>query len=543
MTETQDTRTETNTETSKSQEKRWRFRPRYCIEGTLYTETPLFIGSGEVFKKEIDPEDEPVEVSACMKDVNNRPIIPGSTLKGCMRQWLEENCSEKELINRVFGKGHESETDQGRGGKVTFHDAPLELERMEPTPLPFFNEDTQTFIEAHTCIERVTGTVAENKLFYQEVVPAGACFSVVITGSCDSDAEIALILAGLQGFCHDKNPLQLGSNTHSGKGGLSWHLDKVKVMEKEDVEKWLEEPGEHFWHFMKELSNEELKKLEELCTSFLTEDASRDDLTFNITLNFDSHFLVNDPPTKKEKEEAEKKIQELKKKNEDFNEREIKPPDFRPRKDEMDEVLLPASSFRGALRSQAERILRTIGLDACNPAFEQENEDNGKCCRKVEKLDDVKNLCLACMLFGAPGWKSPLEISDFKLKPDEYECTQQEFLAIDRFTGGGMHGAKFNACAIYKPIFQGEVKINSKRLKLCGSENCQKLLGLLAFTLRDLIEGDITFGFGASKGYGTCTADIKGWEHEGFRSMASSEVNLLKKNQESEESGPEAPKS
>jgi len=78
-----------------------------------------------------------------------------------------------------------------------------------------------------------------------------------------------------------------------------------------------------------------------------------------------------------------------------------------------------------------------------------------------------------------------------------------------RFTGRGKKGAKFNAYVIYKPVFQGEVKINSKRLELCGPENCQKLFALLAFVFKDLREGDITFGFGASKGYGTCTADIK----------------------------------
>ena len=32
--------------------------------------------------------------------------------------------------------------------------------------------------------------------------------------------------------------------------------------------------------------------------------------------------------------------------------------------------------------------------------------------------------------------------------------------------------------------------------------------GLLALTLRDLLEGDVTFGFGAAKGYGACTAEF-----------------------------------
>ena len=34
-------------------------------------------------------------------------------------------------------------------------------------------------------------------------------------------------------------------------------------------------------------------------------------------------------------------------------------------------------------------------------------------------------------------------------------------------------------------------------------------MGLLAYTLRDLREGDVGFGFGAAKGFGACSATVR----------------------------------
>jgi len=506
------TKSSDNTTTNTTEEMGWSFETRWCVEGILLTETPLFIGSGEVFEHEdIDQGAGPVEVSACAKDAKGKPLVPGSTFKGCMRQWLESVCEDRGLIGLVFGQGPKSEEDQGNSAKVSFHDCPLVFSRIPPTPLPLFNKETQTYIEAHNCIDRVSGTAAENKLFYQEVVPPGVGFKFCITGRCSTYQELALILLGLEGFIDEDNPITLGSLTHSGRGRLSCCINSVKVMGPKEVDAWLKHPAETFSSHMKELSNEELHELKGLAHQLRKTPKTNSHIEFEVTLRFDSHFLVNDPPTKKEREEAEKKIEELKKKNKKVNEQEIKPPDFRPRTDEMCKVILPASSFRGALRSQAERILRTIGKKACDPSTGY-GQGKGQC-QVVTTKEDVKNLCLACKLFGAPGWRSPVEITDFKLVQGDYEMTRQEFLAVDRFTGGGKKGAKFNALAIYKPVFKGRVKIDLGRLSSNAFDNGPKeAVDLILFVLRDLIDGDITFGFGASKGYGTCKADVAGWD-------------------------------
>ncbi len=68
-------------------------------------------------------------------------------------------------------------------------------------------------------------------------------------------------------------------------------------------------------------------------------------------------------------------------------------------------------------------------------------------------------------------------------------------VAIDRLHGGAAEGLKFNVEFVMTPTLDGVLTLDLMRIAPWG-------LGLLALTLRDLVEGDVTFGFGASKGYG-----------------------------------------
>lgn len=64
-----------------------------------------------------------------------------------------------------------------------------------------------------------------------------------------------------------------------------------------------------------------------------------------------------------------------------------------------------------------------------------------------------------------------------------------------------MHQLKFNADYADRPRLRGTIGVDLKRAEPWS-------LGLVALTLRDLVEGDITLGHGASKGYGACQAVI-----------------------------------
>ena len=189
--------------------------------------------------------------------------------------------------------------------------------------------------------------------------------------------------------------------------------------------------------------------------------------------------------------------------------------------------VLPGSSLRGALRSQAERIARTLatvsawdtGKDmesrktvflttcpACNPLTTKTSDPVASCNsfiktlpkserNSIEQRGAKDKLCLACRLIGSPWNGSRLRVEDAPFVGDKVTLKVLDFLAIDRFAGGGRDTAKFDAVVLWQPKFR-------VRLFLENPEPWE--LGWLALVLRDLHDGLITVGFGAAKGFGQC---------------------------------------
>jgi CRISPR/Cas system CSM-associated protein Csm3 (group 7 of RAMP superfamily) len=158
---------------------------------------------------------------------------------------------------------------------------------------------------------------------------------------------------------------------------------------------------------------------------------------------------------------------------------------------------MPASSMRGAFRSQAERIARTLDSNA-----------GGEPSAKPKSNGIIERA------YGYSGQRARIEFSDFLSGPvDERELRVREFVAIDRFTGGAADQLKFNAKVFEPPhgaILSGSITLEVDKLKL-------EDLGLFALTLRDLCEGDIAFGKGAARGWGACTAQITEIQAMGLR--------------------------
>lgn len=487
---------------SEAQNERWRFRDRWRIEGCLYTVSPLHIGSGEIITRpDLVHDGVNVKINAHTVDHTGWACIFGSTLKGSMRSWLDPlapaNSTLRALIEVIMGIGSEDDVDNdiSRGGVAEFHNARLSVTRTEPTPLPYWNDVRQTWIETSNSINRHTRTAADEHLVHTECVPAGVGFDLVITGFFENDRQVACLLAALEGFNDPVRPVLIGADTASGKGRMQWAAGKIYKMGRGAVQEWVKNSNRRMAESdMKLLGHDQKSAIFAMAASeFAFSPLLNKVWHIPITLKFDSHFLVNDPPSQQEINNA-------------ADPKDV--PNHRPRLDEMGSALLPAKSFRGAFRSQAERILRTLKMEyACDPS---EPKETSSCQKSIASLADKGRLCLGCQIFGATGWKSPVEISDFRLEPGMYQSENQEFVAVDRFTGGGKDGAKFNALSIYRPVFIGHLRIDESRLPKEG-------LAALALALRDLQEGDITFGFGAAKGYGSCTADIPIMEDNGFK--------------------------
>jgi CRISPR-associated RAMP protein (TIGR02581 family) len=172
--------------------------------------------------------------------------------------------------------------------------------------------------------------------------------------------------------------------------------------------------------------------------------------------------------------------------------------------------VLPGSALRGALRSRAERILRTLGGNAADTAACDLNRKDAACHEAVEKesrrrreageqalsVDQERaRHCLACRVFGSGRLASPVKLTDFPAAAPGSPL-RHEYVAVDRFTGGAAEGKKFNAeAAAPGVVMAGELhlEIGPGRLEDWG-------LGLLALVLRDLLLGDLPVGFGTAKG-------------------------------------------
>ena len=190
------------------------------------------------------------------------------------------------------------------------------------------------------------------------------------------------------------------------------------------------------------------------------------------------------------------------------------------------QAVLPGTAIRGVLRGYAEKLARTLATILASAPNKPDEEFLKRCptcaptqsnpekalasCDSLLKAAEIstrprfeatdEHLCLSCRLFGSPQRSGRLWVSEANLADSAHvqKPLLQDFLALDRFTGGGKDGAKFDTLALVGACF-------SARLVL---ENPQPWeLGWLALVLRDLQQdGWLSFGWGKAKGYGRAQA-------------------------------------
>ncbi len=85
-----------------------------------------------------------------------------------------------------------------------------------------------------------------------------------------------------------------------------------------------------------------------------------------------------------------------------------------------DSYAIPASSLKGHLRSRAEVLLKTWGIEVCH------SPEPGSMC------SDPADLCLVCRIFGNPRYRSTLRFSE-ALAPEETISQIRSGVSISRF--------------------------------------------------------------------------------------------------------------
>ncbi len=452
------------------------FTNRFVIEGKLEAVTPLHVGNGGARKRTgqrdgKSPEGEVATVARCRSRTGHVPCVPASALKALLRREF----ARRGIVAKDKLAAGESPTAvdellgvQDLGGKLLFADAVA---------------DTAASIAEvpGIAIDRVSRTAADEHLFHRECVAPGTRFSTRITGLNLSEQDLRVLLGVLSGI-DGSDVSTVGASARSGLGRVRWHQGAIRVIDRAGAAAWISAGAPVV------ASEAAVPVDEETRTRLLTFGPAAfntaQPVEFDVRLQALGPFLVNDPElTGGERGQS-----------------------HAFRRDRRGRAVLPASSFRGAFRSQAERIVRTIAGRrdaACQPG------SGSSVCDAVHEVGGVGELCFACWVLGAAGWASPLSISDFVAEEQApSETVVLQGVAVDRFTGGAAPGKKFQTEAVRGIRLAGALGLDIGRLaatsKHCAwkDDGLPAALGLLALTLRDLLEGDVRFGFGSSKGYG-----------------------------------------
>jgi CRISPR/Cas system CSM-associated protein Csm3 (group 7 of RAMP superfamily) len=242
------------------------FINRYRISGTLTTVSPLHIGTGES-RSLPRAEGETVEVSTIITDHNGKPLIPGSTLRGVLRNWLltvlegvgpqwavERDYEGEGLldlgqytqIQRVKNTFSHLELLFGsplNAGKVEAWDAMCCTSDLQPIEDALLDWDNRrlTYVDTSVAIDPARGTAKKKLLYKADLVPPGVTFELNLVAQNLSDEELGLVLLALDGFNSQIFPIQVGARGGRGYGRLEFRMGAVYKLEREGLKNWLKE--------------------------------------------------------------------------------------------------------------------------------------------------------------------------------------------------------------------------------------------------------------------------------------------------------------
>lgn len=461
---------------------------RIIIRGLLVLDTPTCLGSGDT--------DGNIDLQILRDSIEDKALLMGSSIAGALRSYLREYQNSDEFS--LFGGLRTDEN--GDQSPLIINDA-------------ISSEIIQAELRDGVKINSVTRTAEPKKKYDLELLQAGTlfplCFELLIEKESDEPSLLKGLAIALQGL--ENGEISLGIKKHRGFGRCkvhNWQVWQFDLRDASDRIAWL--TLDHSWSTdtpctkSPAINSSIVVAMKEAGLEFPEEwEDQREFCKIDATFTLASPLLIRSGQASSDKAPD---VVHLKSRRNG----ELKP-----------KPVLSGTSLAGVLRHRAEKIVNTLT----------------ECKKPLVTKRIIKEI------FGfVPDKKDQSEIEDIDQNNEKAKASRlivhesiienytdlvQNRIAIDRFTGGTLHGALFNE----QPIFPNNETYLKLNLELRNPEDYE--VGLLLLLLKDLWTGDLPVGGTSSIGRGrlqgkdaTITLRIKG-EKTTFTIVQSSEKLVI----------------
>ena len=421
---------------------------RYELTVHLVTDAPLHSGGiDEVVDRSRDPEDRTTVARRFARDGRGRPVLTGRSVKGALRaacqRFLEEHGgavgpNEREL-QQLWG----DDGTRGAGSAAPLRASAITVHTVElPTEGYEGNEEHKVMLPTRmgNAIDRYWGSAGDTALFEHEYLPRGKELALTITAEAGlpDDVEVPQgdvappgpeqvekLFALIIGLIKDGR-VAFGGRQNAGWGRVALSdsekartLTKAEPGSRTGLEEWLSGAGGR---------SVDVAPVD--CGG-----SSR--MRIEITWDSPTGILVAEPQGDGSQEEADA-ADGSPGEAEGADSEETKPArPLRAGAEETDPIVLPGSSVRGALRTRATRIARTILLAKKDPSTGADWSDAGV----HEQL--AQDPSLVRDLFGSTTHRGALTVLD-TLASEDGPSRKVTHNAGDRWTGGVADGLLYS---------------------------------------------------------------------------------------------------
>ncbi|MBH8551275.1 hypothetical protein I8751_02525 [Nostocaceae cyanobacterium CENA357] len=427
---------------------------RIIVKGTLVLNTPTCLGSGDV--------DGDTDLVLLRDSREDKALLMGSSIAGALRNYLREYQNGYSAIEESLLFGGLRSDEEGEQSPLIINDA---LSR----------ENIKAELRDGVKINSITRTAEPGAKYDLELLEAGTKFDLYFELLIDADKnkeqlvrELAIVLKGLK-----DGEINIGIKKRRGFGRC--HVEKWQVWELD-----MTNPNQRFqwltldrdWAQSYTKSPNISKSIETALQVQLDAKDKRDRLTIQATFILASPLLIRSGQASSDK--APDVVHLKSRRNE-----ELKP-------------ILSGTALTGALRHRAERIINTLTQGKKQLITEQiVNEIFGFVKDKKQKLESTNNE----QAKKAKASRLTVDESIIEGATKDNDLVQNR-IAIDRFTGGALHGALFQE----QPVFGSENTKVELKLELRQPKGYE--IGLLLLLLKDLWTGDLPVGGTSSIGRG-----------------------------------------